>query len=131
MGFLSKLLSPKNAIPGKARVHGIDILSDMNLVGTGRNQTATDAAAKAAADAKAEADAVAAELEKQRASEVQALKNIQLNTQRLSAANSASTAGFVANVVPGGTADLLYGDTRKKKSGTGIASSLGLNLGGS
>ena len=130
MGFLSKLLSPKNLIPGKARMPGLDILSDANLIGSGKEaMPQLKAAEAAAADAKAAAEAQAAELDRQKKDQEQVLKNIQANAQKLSAANAQSSAGFVANVVSGGTAGLYdTPSTRKRRTGTSVASSLGLNL---
>lgn len=136
MGFLSKLLKPKNLLKAAGVTAllggGAGITSAIGgAIGSGKEaMPQLNEAEKAAADAKAAAEAQATELERQKKDQEQVLKNIQANAQKLSAANAQSSAGFVANVVSGGTAGLYdTANPRKRRgSGTSVASSLGLDL---
>ncbi len=84
--------------------------------------------AEAEANAAKEAAAIQSEETRKRQLEhEQSLRNIELNNRKLSDANNARTA--VSNVVTGGTAgDITISNMKRRKAGTNLSSSLGINI---
>jgi hypothetical protein len=99
-------------------------------LGIDARRNAQNAANKAAADAKAAQDAAAAQQAAVAAQQKQyqdSLLNIQKESGVLNAANQELSTNTVSNVVAGGTADSTDAALKKKRLGTGIAASLGIN----
>lgn len=89
-----------------------------------QNDTARTAAENARADAKLQADATLAQQKQYQ----DTLTNIQTNAQKLTDANNANAGtGPVTNVIAAASAS-AFDQLRKKKQGTSLSSSLGINI---